>query len=190
MGRRYLVATIHVYAGLALPLPFLVGWVRSAALRADVRRLNRFRPSDWRWLRSSDRRSGRIPVGKFNAGQKLNGAFTLGAILVMLMTGSVMHWTGWFPLSWRTGATFVHDWLAFTVAVVVLGHIYMALERPGRPARHAHRLGAAVVGHARARSLGPGRDGGRRGSAGRVVAGRPGTAARSRSRTPPPRSTR
>jgi formate dehydrogenase subunit gamma len=130
VGRRALVATVHVYAGLALPLPFLVGWVRSVALRADVRRLNRFRPTDWEWLRARDRRSGRLPVGKFNAGQKLNGAFTLGAIVVMLMTGSVMHWTSWFPLSWRTGATFVHDWLAFTVAVVVLGHVYMAWNDP------------------------------------------------------------
>ena len=52
VGRRHLVATIHVYAGLALPVPFLVGWVRSVALRADVRRLNRFVPSDWAWLRS------------------------------------------------------------------------------------------------------------------------------------------
>ena len=130
VGRRDLVATVHVYAGLALPLPFLLGWVWSVALRADARRLNRFAPSDWTWLRSRERRSGRIPVGKFNAGQKLNGAFTLGTILVMLMTGSVMHWTGWFPLPWRTGATFVHDWVAFALAVVVLGHIYMAMNDP------------------------------------------------------------
>ncbi len=130
VGRRHLVATVHLYAGLASPLPLLVGWVRSRVLRADARVLNRFSPDDWAWLRSRDRRSGRIPVGKFNAGQKLNAAFTVGVVLVMLMTGSVMHWTGWFPLSWRTGATFVHDWTAFALAVVVAGHVYMAGNDP------------------------------------------------------------
>ncbi len=47
------------------------------AFRADVRRLNRFLPGDGRWLRSSSRRSGAFPSGKFNAGQKLNSAFVL-----------------------------------------------------------------------------------------------------------------
>jgi formate dehydrogenase subunit gamma len=130
VGRRYLVAQIHVAAGLLLPVPLIVGWLRSAALRRDTRLINRFTPSDWQWLRAKDRRSGRIPVGKFNAGQKLNAAFTVGAVLVMLMTGSVMHWPLLWPVAWRTGATFVHDWLAFAIVVVVTGHVYMATKDP------------------------------------------------------------
>ena len=55
VGRRNLVATIHVYAGLALPAPLVVGWVRSRALRRDARVLNRFSPDDWAWLRARDR---------------------------------------------------------------------------------------------------------------------------------------
>ena len=190
VGRRHLVADIHVYAGLALPLPFLVGWVRSAALRADVRRLNRFLPSDRAWLRSPDRRSGRIPVGKFNAGQKLNGAFTLGGILVMLMTGSIMHWTDWFPLPWRTGATFVHDWLAFAVAVVVLGHIWMAWNDP--VARLGMRTGWVPLSWVR-REHGAWTPDVVEDEDGQVDASSaddPGTAARSRSRIPLPRRTR
>ena len=35
------------------------------------------------WLRSKDRRSGRLGIGKFNAGQKLNAAFVLGGVIVM-----------------------------------------------------------------------------------------------------------
>lgn len=31
-------------------------------------------------------------MGKFHPGQKLNAAFTPGAIVVMLTTGSIMHW--------------------------------------------------------------------------------------------------
>jgi formate dehydrogenase subunit gamma len=190
VGRRHLVATVHVYAGLALPLPFLVGWVRSAALRADVRRLNRFLPTDWAWLRSRDRRSGRIPVGKFNAGQKLNGAFTLGAIVVMLMTGTVMHWTSWFPLSWRTGATFVHDWLAFGVFVVVAGHTWMASNDP--VARLGMRTGWVPRSWARREHGAWTPDATESDEDGQTASSSddPGTAARSRSRIPPPRSTR
>jgi formate dehydrogenase subunit gamma len=147
VGRRRLVADIHVYAGLLLPVPLVLGFARSAGLRADARRLNRFTPDDWRWLRAQDRRSGRIRVGKFNAGQKLNAAFVVGAVLVMLMTGVVMRWAGWWPLAWRTGATFVHDWLAFAVLVVVLGHVWEAARDP--VARQGMRTGRVPLWWAR-----------------------------------------
>lgn len=148
VGRRAAVSWLHVAAGLLLPLPLLAGWALSPAFRADVRRLNRFRPSDWDWLRSADRRSGRIDVGKFNAGQKLNGAFTLGVVLVMLGTGVVMRWTWIAPLDWRTGATFVHDWLALAFAVVVAGHAWMAWRDP--LARAGMRTGFVPLEWARA----------------------------------------
>ena len=127
VGRRDLVKSVHVWAGLALPMPLLFGWVLSAAFRSDVRRLNRWSPNDWSWLRSR----GRDPfteLGKFNPGQKLNAAFTAGAILVMLATGYVMRWFEPFPLDWRTGATFVHDWLAVALVLTITGHIVFALR--------------------------------------------------------------
>ncbi len=129
VGRRTLVENIHVIAGIALPVPILLGWL-SAAFRADVSRLNRFRSADWRWLRSRERRAQRLGVGKFNAGQKLNANFTLGAILVMLGTGLVMRFANHWPLSLRTGATFVHDWLSYAVAGVIFGHILFAMRDP------------------------------------------------------------
>jgi formate dehydrogenase subunit gamma len=127
VGNRPLVSDIHVIAGFALPVPIVLALI-SRAFRRDADELNRFSPDDWRWLRSRDRRSGRIPVGKFNAGQKLNSAFTLGWILVMLGTGSVMFFSSLFPDDIRTGATFVHDWLTLAIFVVVIGHIYMAMN--------------------------------------------------------------
>jgi formate dehydrogenase subunit gamma len=146
VGRRSLVKAVHVYSGMALPLPLLLGWM-SAAVRADLRTLNRFSPHDWEWLRSRDRRSGRVPVGKFNAGQKLNAAFTAGAILVMLGTGLIMRFPAPWPLTWRTGATFVHDWLALAVLVVVLGHLAYARKDP--VARQGMRTGVVPAGWAR-----------------------------------------
>ena len=129
VGNRPTVRLIHLIAGYALPIPILLA-LASAAFRADLSRLNRFTPSDWAWLRSRDRRDGRIPVGKFNAGQKLNAAFTLGAIIVMFATGLVLAWSEWFPDDIRTGATFTHDWLTLVIVVVVAGHTVMAMKDP------------------------------------------------------------
>jgi formate dehydrogenase subunit gamma len=127
VGHRRLVELVHVYCGLALPVPLLAG-LASAAYRDDLRRLNRFVPADWRWLRSHTRRDGAIRVGKFNAGQKLNAALSAGAILVLLGTGTIMYFTGLVRLSWRTGATFVHDWFALALGLLVAGHIAYAMR--------------------------------------------------------------
>jgi len=129
-GRRELVKTVHVYAGLALPFPIVATYVGrrwGAAFRADVRRLNRWSADDRRWMRAM----GRLPLlrlGKFNPGQKLNAAFTAGAIVVMLATGAIMRWPSRWPVAYRTGATFVHDWVFLALAVTITGHILFALN--------------------------------------------------------------
>jgi formate dehydrogenase subunit gamma len=127
IGHRHLVELIHVYSGIALPLPILLG-AFSPAYRQDLRRLNRFTPGDWRWLRSRSRRDGSIKVGKFNAGQKLNGALSGGAIAALFGTGIIMYFPSQTPLSWRTGSTFVHDWFALAVGLLVIGHILYAIK--------------------------------------------------------------
>ncbi|WP_217167761.1 cytochrome b/b6 domain-containing protein [Streptomyces sp. AC512_CC834] len=132
VGRRPLVTTVHEWSGIALPVPVLLG-MASRALRSDLGRLNRFAPHDRRWLKAAVRRSGTsgIPSGKFNAGQKVYASWTAGAGLVMVGTGLLL----WFPelvsLSVRMGATFVHDWLALTIGVVLAGHIWKAAGDPG-----------------------------------------------------------
>jgi formate dehydrogenase subunit gamma len=149
VGRRVLVKDVHVISGLLLPLPLLLAYAGRwrAGLRRDVRRLARWSADDRRWLLSLGRR-GRATLGKFNAGQKANAAFVLGCIPLMLATGSIMRWFDPFPLSWRTGATFVHDWTALALLVVVVGHIGKALLEPvalramvrgSVPAKHVER---------------------------------------------------
>ncbi len=139
IGRRALVEDIHVWSGVALPIPLLlaVGGPWGRHLRADLRRFNRWTKGDRAWLRAVFRAKperhqewGTLQVGKFNAGQKLNAAFVAGSGLVMLGTGAIMRWFHPWPLSWRTGATFVHDWLALAIGIVVIGHIGMALRDP------------------------------------------------------------
>lgn len=125
VGNRQVVTTLHDIAGWLLPVPLLLA-LGSRAFRRDAGLLNRFSPADWQWLRSRDRRSGRIRVGKFNAGQKLNAALSLGAVIVLFGTGMVMFWSSLFTDTIRTGATFVHDWTALALGLLVLGHIWMA----------------------------------------------------------------
>ncbi|MER6525050.1 cytochrome b/b6 domain-containing protein [Streptomyces sp. NPDC001508] len=141
VGRRALVVRVHECAGLALPVPVLLG-LASRAFRADLRFLNRFGPHDRVWLRAAlrrDKRHSARPAGKFNAGQKVYAAWIAGATLVMLGTGLMMWFTHLTPLMWRTSATFVHDWLALTMGVVLAGHIGMALADP--EARRGLRTG-------------------------------------------------
>ncbi|MEU2776987.1 cytochrome b/b6 domain-containing protein [Streptomyces sp. NPDC007162] len=142
VGRRELVVRIHECAGLALPVPVLFG-LASRAFRRDLGFLNRFGPHDRLWLHAAlarDRRPSSRPAGKFNAGQKIYANWIAGASLVMLATGLMMWFTHLTPLMWRTSATFVHDWLALTIGVVLGGHIGMALADP--EARRGLRTGS------------------------------------------------
>ncbi len=110
-----------------LLLAYAGPWRRG--LQRDVRRFGRWSSDDGQWLRSLGRRT-RGRLGKFNAGQKLNAIFVAGTIPVMLATGAMLRWPDPFRLSWRTGATFVHDWTSIALLLVVIGHIGMALADP------------------------------------------------------------
>ena len=130
VGNRQVVRFLHVYSGLLLPVPVLLAVIgrHGARLRTDLGRLNRWSRDDARWFRRRFRRSGELRLDKFNPGQKLNTAFVAGAGVVMLATGSIMHWFDLFPLDWRIGATFAHDWFAIGIWIAVLGHIAFALR--------------------------------------------------------------
>jgi formate dehydrogenase subunit gamma len=138
VGRRHLVVTVHIWTGVLIPLPYLLG-LFSRAFRADLTLLGRFTSYDRDWLRAARRRQFTRPAGKFNAGQKLYAGWIAGAALVMLGTGLLMWLTHLTPVAWRTSATFVHDWLALTMGIVIAGHLWMALTHP--ESRHAMRTG-------------------------------------------------
>lgn len=146
VGHRRWIELAHVYSGFALPVPMIIGFV-SVAYRADLRKLNRFTRVDWHWLRSRRRRDGSFRVGKFNAGQKLNASLTAGSVFVLLGTGTIMWFPGLTRLTWRTGSTFVHDWFALGLGLLVLGHIFYALNDP--EARRGMRRGRVSARWAR-----------------------------------------
>lgn len=129
VGRHVLIAQIHLWAGVALPVPIVVSLLGpwGARMREDVRRINHWTRSEVRWLRTLGRDAPAV-ADKFNPGQKLNAIFVAGAIVVMLGSGVVLEWFGLFPVGWRGGATLVHEVLAFVIVVVVVGHIAFAFS--------------------------------------------------------------
>jgi formate dehydrogenase subunit gamma len=132
VGHRAVVANIHLWTGVALPLPLLISvagpW--GMRMRQDLRRINAWSKEEVEWLRAFGRQPARV-LDKFNPGQKLNAIFIGSSIVIMLATGFILKWFRFFPVSWRTGATFVHDVLAFAIFVVVIGHIIFALTHWG-----------------------------------------------------------
>ena len=149
VGRRDLVRDVHVVAGLVLGVPLLLAlagrW--GSGLRRDIERVANWHDDDVRWFRPGRRAA--TDTGKFNGGQKLNAAFVGASIVVMVATGSIMRWFGPFPLSWRTGATFVHDWIAVGLWLSIAGHLWFALRTRG--AMTAITTGWAGADDARAR---------------------------------------
>ena len=78
--------TIHVYCGLALPVPLLVASSAALgrALRTDLGRLNRWIPRRRAVVPRRRPRRARFGSASSTPGQKLNAAFIVGAALVML----------------------------------------------------------------------------------------------------------
>jgi formate dehydrogenase subunit gamma len=150
VSRRALVETTHVAAGLLLPLPLLAALLVSPELRADVSALGRLTRVDRLWLRRRDRRRSRLPVGKFNGGQKLAAATMSGAGLVLLGTGLLLLAPVRLDLpdGVREGATITHDLFTFGAFLLLGGHIWLAMRHP--QARVALRTGVVDRSYAEA----------------------------------------
>ena len=131
IGRRNIVKDLHVVTGFASVVPFAIAMAGPwrASLRRDVTRFANWHDDDLRWFRRRTRRTAE--TGKFTGGQKLNAVLISSALVVMLITGSIMKWFGPFPLEWRTGATFVHDYVSFALWFLIPAHIIKALATPG-----------------------------------------------------------
>jgi formate dehydrogenase subunit gamma len=125
---RHVIQMIHLWSGIFLPLPIMLSllgpWGRRK--RQDLRRFSYWPKSELHWLSTLGR--DRIDLDKFNPGQKVNALFVRAGIVIMWATGYVLRWFRFFPVSWREGATTTHDFCAFALFFVVVGHIVMALS--------------------------------------------------------------
>lgn len=131
IGHRGLIENIHVITGLCLLGPLLLGvagpW--RSRLLADLRRFDRWSPSDFDWFRSLARRR-QLPGDKFNGGQKIEAAFLGAAMVAALVTGVIMRFAPSSWITWATGATLVHDALFFAIIIALVGHVAFALSKP------------------------------------------------------------
>jgi formate dehydrogenase subunit gamma len=128
-------------AALGIGIVLLVALGNRRALARTARDLERLDGDDARWLGGGPRRfvtgEPAPPQGRFNAGQKLNAAITLGLMVVMAVTGLLL-WYGEQDTTYRyAGTVYVHDWGTFILMLLVAGHIYLAVLHPAT--RHALR---------------------------------------------------
>jgi formate dehydrogenase subunit gamma len=133
------VGSVFVLAG-GLFLAALAG--DRPALRRAARQLRTLGDDDRRWLAWVPRNvlhggGHPPPVGRFNAGQKLNAM--LIATLLVASTASGLYWWaelhGVFSNSNLDGA--IHNVAGVAIIVLVCGHLYMAVLNPAT--RHALR---------------------------------------------------
>ena len=91
---------VHLWAAIALPVGWLVLTILGdhRALGRTLKQADRFDRDDIRWLKGGPRRlfnrEGEPPQGRFNAGQKLNLAVTLGLMIVLGVSSGVLLWLG------------------------------------------------------------------------------------------------
>jgi len=134
IGRRPLVKDVHLFTALAWAIALLavVALGDRRGLRATTRELDVFDADDRRWLLGRHVRQGR-----FNAGQKLNAAFT-AAFAVLLAVSGVLLWLGERDTRFRFDSTIVlHDVVAYLSVALLAGHLYLAVIHPST--RHALR---------------------------------------------------
>lgn len=107
------------------------------AVAATARELDQWDDDERRWF--SDVWNGfGTSAARFNAGQKANAVFTVGATILFVVSGVIMLTNVYgrlLPLWLVSNAAFVHDTLTWLVLFVWLGHLYLALVYPAtRPA--------------------------------------------------------
>ena len=124
---RPLMKSVHLVAAVgwvtALVLVLVLG--DRAALRRTRREIERFDADDLLFLRRRP-----AAAGRFNGGQKAHAIVQAGLAVLFTVSG-VLLWLGERNTELRLpGAIALHDAATLLVAVLVAGHIVMAIGRP------------------------------------------------------------
>lgn len=134
IGYRRLFREVHWITGtlaLVVILPSLVSGRRSTFAEAH-RRLSSWTISDARFISEWVRRLRRPSYSRTapNGGQKVAYSIVFASMGVLLVSGLILRFFNYFPISIRAGATLAHDLFFYLVSAVVLGHIvFVALSR-------------------------------------------------------------
>ncbi|MDX6548632.1 MAG: formate dehydrogenase subunit gamma [Gaiellales bacterium] len=124
---------VHVGAAIVLVVGLLALTLPGRALKRTARQLSTLDADDRAWLSPARLLHGKPapPVGRFNAGQKMNARLSALGLGGLYATGISLLVTRHFPVSG------LHGPFAFLTGALVAGHIFMAVLNPST--RHAMR---------------------------------------------------
>lgn len=134
IGYRRLFREIHWITGslsLVVLLPSMMAGKNSPFAEAH-RRLTGWTLSDARFMSAWLRRLRRPSYSRSapNGGQKVAYSTVFASMGILLISGLILRFFNYFPISIRAGATLAHDIFFYLIAVVVLGHlVFVALSR-------------------------------------------------------------
>lgn len=136
---RFVLRQVHFASAFFLVAgPGLVALLGDRrAVAATAREFDQWDDDERRWF--SDVWNGfGTRAGRFNAGQKANAVFTVGATILFVVSGVIILTNVYgrlLPLWLVSNAAFVHDTLTWVVLLVWIGHLFLALVYPAtRPA--------------------------------------------------------
>lgn len=120
---------LHPFVGVFLFLVFI-------GLSVRVWKDNYFKPVDRAWMKrikeviNNGHGPDQLPVGKYNAGQKLMFWSMVISVLFLLLSGIVMwraYFAGYFPVTLLRLAMVVHMLFAFIGILSLIVHVYAAI---------------------------------------------------------------
>ncbi len=119
---------IHIVTGIVFITTTVMGivmWFRDALFASYDR--------DWvRRLGGYLGYKGKVPSGRFNAGQKMFYWYSAICGLLMSISGLILVFKPWFPLSWICATSTFHNLLGFILIAGVLAHAYLGtVANPG-----------------------------------------------------------
>lgn len=120
---------LHPFLGIVLFLSFI-------GLSVRVWKENYFKPVDFAWLKrikeviNNGHGPDELPIGKYNAGQKLMFWSMIGSVALLLLSGIVIwrsYFAGYFPIPVVRLALVVHMVAAFVGIISLVTHVYAAI---------------------------------------------------------------
>ena len=127
---RLILRQLHLAAAFfIITVPTLIALFGDRRdIAADARAVDRWDEDDRSWM-ADGLRGVPTEAGRFNAGQKANAAFTVGSLLVFVLTGVIMAlniFTRILPDWLVNNASLIHDSLTWLALFAWLGHVFLA----------------------------------------------------------------
>lgn len=120
---------LHPFLGIVMAISFI-------GLARRVWRENFIKPVDIEWLKmigeviNNGDGPDKLPIGKYNAGQKLMFWTMVGSVILLLLSGFVIwraYFAAYFPISVIRAAMVIHMLAGFTGIIALIVHVYAAI---------------------------------------------------------------